>query len=38
MTIDLRQGETLVEMQKLVDDGIIVDMILTDLPNKMFQF
>jgi len=30
--IDLIQGETLEEMQKLVDKGIVVDMILTDLP------
>src|SRR5690606_15592423 len=32
MTIDLRHGETLAEMQKMVDKGIIVDMILADLP------
>ncbi len=30
--IDLIQGETLEEMQKLVDKGIVVDMILADLP------
>jgi site-specific DNA-methyltransferase (adenine-specific) len=32
MSIDLIQGETLVEMQKLVDKGVVVDMILCDLP------
>jgi site-specific DNA-methyltransferase (adenine-specific) len=32
MNIDLIQGETLEEMQKLVDRGIKVDMILCDLP------
>ena len=30
--IDLIQGETLEEMQKLVDKGVVVDMILADLP------
>jgi len=32
MSIDLIQGETLEEMQKLVDKGVVVDMILCDLP------
>lgn len=32
MNIDLRHGETLAEMQKMVDEGIVVDMILADLP------
>ena len=32
MNIDLIQGETLEEMQKLIDGGVKVDMILADLP------
>jgi site-specific DNA-methyltransferase (adenine-specific) len=32
MNIDLRQGETLAEMNKMVNEGIVVDMILADLP------
>jgi len=32
MNIDLIQGETLEEMQKLIDKGVKVDMILCDLP------
>ena len=35
MNIDLIQGETLEEMQKLIDGGVKVDMILCDLPYKI---
>lgn len=32
MSIHLINGETLTEMQKMVNDGVVVDMILADLP------
>ena len=32
MTVKLIQGDCLEEMQKLIDDGVKVDMVLTDPP------